>query len=118
DHEASVGDYGPLAHAAIDEILAAGRIPIVAGGTGLYLRAALAELALPPKPAAGARARWERIYDERGGAHAHEHLAEVDPAAAAAVHPSDRRRVVRALELAEVGASLVPDADRLWAGET
>ena len=50
DHEASVGEYALLAHAAIDEILAEGKTPIVVGGTGLYLRAALAVLALPPAP--------------------------------------------------------------------
>ncbi|MBA3788426.1 MAG: (d)CMP kinase, partial [Actinobacteria bacterium] len=49
-HEATLGAYQELAHTAIDEILAAGRTPIVVGGTGLYLRAALAELALPPAP--------------------------------------------------------------------
>ena len=108
DHEASVGEYAPLAHAAIDEILAAGRTPVVVGGTGLYLRAALAELELPPAPAPGARERWERLYDEDGPDAAHARLAELDPAAAAAVHPNDRRRVVRALELAEAGASLAP----------
>ena len=62
-HEASVGEYQRLAHAAIDEILAAGRTPVVVGGTGLYLRAALADLELPPPPAPGARERWERLYD-------------------------------------------------------
>ena len=118
DREASVGEYAPLAHAAVDEILAAGRTPIVVGGTGLYLRAALAELALPPAPAAGARQRWERFYDEQGPAGTHARLEELDPAAAAAVHANDRRRVVRALELAEAGASLAPGEDRLWAGET
>ena len=66
DHEGSVGEYQRLAQAAIDEILAAGRTPVVAGGTGLYLRAALAELELPPAAPAGARARWERLYDEEG----------------------------------------------------
>ena len=66
DREGSVAEYQRLAHAAIDEILAAGRTPIVAGGTGLYLRAALAELDLPPAPAPGARERWERAYDEDG----------------------------------------------------
>jgi tRNA dimethylallyltransferase len=117
DHDASVGEYAPLAHAAVDEILAAGRTPVVVGGTGLYLRAALADLRLPPAPPAGARQRWERVYDAGAGS-AHERLAELDPAAAAAVHPNDRRRVVRALELAEGGASLAPESDRLWAGET
>jgi len=118
DREASVGEYAPLAHAAVDEILAAGRTPVVVGGTGLYLRAALAELALPPAPAPGSRQRWEQFYDERGAAGAHARLEELDAAAAAAVHANDRRRVVRALELADAGASLAPGEDRLWAAET
>ena len=115
-HVASVGEYAPLAHAAVDEVLAAGRAPLVVGGTGLYLRAALAELALPPAPAPGARERWERLYDERGSAAAHARLGELDPAAAARVHPNDRRRVVRALELAQAGGSLVPRRDALFGG--
>jgi tRNA dimethylallyltransferase len=118
DHEASVGEYAPLAHAAIDEILGAGLTPLVVGGTGLYLRAALADLSLPPAPAPGARERWDGFYEERGAAAAHARLADLDPAAAAAVHRNDRHRVVRALELAEGGASLRPSRDRLWAGET
>jgi len=118
DHEASVGDYQREAHAAIDDTLARGRTPVVVGGTGLYLRAALAELELPPAPAAGARERWEEVYDEEGGARAHAELADRDPQAAATVHANDRRRVVRALELAEVGHSLAPQRDRLWSEET
>jgi tRNA dimethylallyltransferase len=114
DHEGSVGEYQRLAHAAIDEILAAGRTPVVAGGTGLYLRAALAELKLPPPPPAGARERWELLYDEGGAEAAHAKLAELDAEAAAVVHPNDRRRVVRALELAETGTSLSPGPSRLW----
>ena len=84
-------------------------------GTGLYLRAALVDLDVPPAPQDGARARLEVEYDSDPAA-AHTRLATVDPAAAAAVHTNDRRRVVRALELAEVGSSLVPDRDRLWSG--
>ena len=57
DHEASLGEYQELAHAAVDEILAAGRTPVVVGGTGLYLRAALADLELPPAPEPGTRER-------------------------------------------------------------
>ncbi len=117
-HEASVGEYARLAHGAIDEILAAGRMAIVAGGTGLYLRAALAELELPPAPPPGARERYEQLYDRSGGVEAHALLAKRDPAAAEAIHPNDRRRVVRALELVEAGTSLRPSRDRLWAGET
>ena len=116
--EGSVADYQRLAHAAIDEILASGRTPIVVGGTGLYLRAALAELELPPPPAAGERERLERLYDRVCGEQAHALLATRDPAAAGVVHPNDRRRVVRALELAEAGSSLHPGQDRLWSDHT
>jgi tRNA dimethylallyltransferase len=118
EHEASVGEYARLAHAAIDEILAAGRTPIVVGGSGLYLRAALAELELPSPPSPGARERFERLYDSVGAERAHALLAEQDPEAGRRVHPNDRRRVVRALELAEAGDSLAPANDRLWASET
>jgi tRNA dimethylallyltransferase len=118
DHEASVGEYQRLAHEAIDVALARGKTPIVVGGTGLYLRAALADLVLPPAPEPGARERWEALYDDQGAEQAHELLSEIDPEAAVAVHPNDRRRVVRALELAEAGSSLRPARDRLWSDET
>lgn len=114
----SVAEYEPLAHEAVDEILAAGRTPIVVGGTGLYLRAALSELELPPPPTPGSRERFEALYDELGPEAAHERLATVDAAAAAVIHANDRRRVVRALELAEAGSSLLPVANRLWGAET
>jgi tRNA dimethylallyltransferase len=116
--EASVAEYAELAHAAIDEILAAGRTPIVVGGTGLYLRAALADLEVPSAPPPGLRDRVERLYDRAGPERAHELLAQRDPAAAAAVHANDRRRVVRALELVETGASLVRAESRLWTEDT
>jgi tRNA dimethylallyltransferase len=117
-HEASVAEYAQLAHAAIDEILSAEMTPIVAGGTGLYLRAALTDLRLPPPPASGARERWEGYYDAEGPRAAHARLQELDPEAAAAVHENDRRRVVRALELTDLGESLVPAQGRLWTEET
>jgi tRNA dimethylallyltransferase len=115
-HTASVGEYAPLAHAAVDEILRAGRTPLVVGGTGLYFRAALAELSLPPAPSAAARLYWSRLYDELGPEGAHARLAELDRAAADRVHANDRRRVIRALELADAGSSLVPRGDRLFSG--
>jgi tRNA dimethylallyltransferase len=114
DHEASVAEYQELAHEAIDEALAQGRTPVVVGGTGLYLRAALAGLELPPPPPPGLRERLERLYERLGPEAAHAALAERDAAAAERVHPNDRRRVVRALELVETGASLAPAEDRLW----
>jgi tRNA dimethylallyltransferase len=117
EHQASVGEYAELAHKAIDGALEEGLTPIVVGGTGLYLRAALADLDLPPAPRPGARELWERAYDELGPERTHEALVERDPEAAARVHPNDRRRVVRALELAEAGSSLAPGTDRLWSDE-
>jgi tRNA dimethylallyltransferase len=117
-HEGSVAEYAQLAHAAIDELIAAGRTPVVTGGTGLYLRAALAELELPPAPSQEQRAQWEDLYDRLGPERAYGVLAERDPGAAARLHPNDRRRVVRALELTELGSSLRPAADRLWASDT
>ena len=116
--EVSVGSYQRLAHAAIDEILEGGGLPLVAGGTGLYLRAALARLDLPPAVPEERRAFWESEYARLGAEAAHALLAERDAAAAARVHPNDRKRVVRALELAEAGASLAPAADGLWSAET
>ncbi len=118
DHEASVGEYQQLAHACIDGILARGATPVVAGGTGLYFRAALAELGVPPAVPPGSRARWDAVYARLGPRRAHAILAERDPAAAAAIHPNDRRRVVRGLELTEVGRSLRPATSRLWSAET
>jgi tRNA dimethylallyltransferase len=117
-HEGSVAEYAELAHAAIDELLAGGKTPIVAGGTGLYLRAALVDLGLPPAPPPELRARWEERYDRLGAERARAVLAERDPDAAARVHANDRRRVVRALELTELGSSLSSGSGRLWTDET
>ncbi|HEY6961086.1 MAG TPA: hypothetical protein VI408_04270 [Gaiellaceae bacterium] len=109
--EVSVGRYQELAHAAIDE---AAR-PLVVGGTGLYFRAALSAMRIPPP---GRRVHWQAEVDRLGLEAAHALLAEQDPAAAARVHANDRRRVIRALELAEAGHSLAPADDRLWTEDT
>ena len=117
-HEGSVAEYAQLAHTAIDELMTAGRTPVVTGGTGLYLRAALAELELPPAPSPEQRAEWEQVYDRLGPEPAYDVLAQRDPAAASRLHPNDRRRIVRALELTALGSSLRPAADRLWTSDT
>ena len=117
-HEGSVAEYAQLAHAAIDALIAAGRTPVVTGGTGLYLRAALAELELPPAPSPEQRAQWQELYERLGPERAYGVLSQRDPGAAARLHPNDRRRVVRALELTELGSSLRPAADRLWTSDT
>jgi tRNA dimethylallyltransferase len=116
-HEGSVAEYAEMAHAVVDDIIRRGRVPIVCGGSGLYLRAALADMPLPPQAEASVRTTAERLYDEQGPAGAHATLAAVDAPAAAAVHPNDRRRVVRALELAESGRSLAAES-RLWSADT
>jgi tRNA dimethylallyltransferase len=116
-HEGSVAEYARLAHQEVDALLAAGATPVLAGGTGLYLRAALVDLELPPAPSRDLRAHWERLYDRLGPERAHAVLAGRDPEAAAYLHANDRRRVVRALELTELGSSLRPRADRLWTDE-
>ncbi|MFN8222578.1 MAG: tRNA (adenosine(37)-N6)-dimethylallyltransferase MiaA [Gaiellales bacterium] len=113
----SVGEYERLAHAAIDEIVAQRGSVVVAGGTGLYLRAALTDLRLPPPPPPGLREETEALVASLGPGAAHTHLAALDPAAAAAVHANDHRRLVRALELVALGRSLAPSRDRLWSGE-
>ena len=112
----SVGAHAPLAQAAVDAAAGRGALPLVVGGTGLYLRAALADLDLPPAVDASERARWEQMYDERGAAVAFGELERRDPRAAERLHANDRQRVVRALELSERGASLAPQRDRLWQG--
>jgi tRNA dimethylallyltransferase len=116
-HEGSVAEYARLAHAEIDGLVEAGRMAVVAGGTGLYLRAALAELELPPAPSPRLRARWEHLYDRLGADRAYAVLSERDPGAAAQLHANDRRRVVRALELTELGSSLRPASNRLWTSD-
>jgi tRNA dimethylallyltransferase len=109
----SVGEYATLAHREIDELVDTRGVAIVAGGTGLYLRAALADLDIPPAVTTSERGRAETLYDADADT-AHARLAELDPAAAALVHVNDRRRVVRALELVAAGSSLVPAEARLW----
>ena len=115
----SAGQFAALAHDEIDTALADGRRPIVVGGTGLYLQAALTDLKLRPPPPPGVRGRILAELEKRGPAALHARLAERAPAAAAAVDPGDRTRIVRALELLEIGEEPAPvgDESRLWTAE-
>ncbi|GAC1319234.1 MAG: tRNA (adenosine(37)-N6)-dimethylallyltransferase MiaA [Thermoleophilaceae bacterium] len=115
DREFSVGEYMPLAHAAIDTALADGRTPLVVGGTGLYLRAALSELSLAPAPPHALRARLEQELASRGPQALHARLAERAPALARSIGPADRSRIVRALERAELGLDAPEQHGELWA---
>jgi tRNA dimethylallyltransferase len=111
----SAGQYAQLAHAEIDDLLTAGERPIVIGGTGLYLRAALTQLSLRPPPALGARERWTAELAQRGPAALHAVLAARAPWAAEAIDPGDSHRIVRSLELLD-GGELEPPPERseLW----
>ncbi len=114
----SAGRYAQLAHAEIDRLLAAGRRPLVVGGTGLYLRAALTDLDMRPPPAQGARERWRAQLDAHGAPALHGVLAERAPRLAAGIDPHDRQRIARALELLELGVRISPDREsQLWSEE-
>jgi tRNA dimethylallyltransferase len=115
DAQFSAGQYAELAHAEIDSLLEGGERPIVVGGTGLYLRAALTELSLRPVPPEGVRERWLAELEQRGPAALHAVLATRAPWAAAEIQPTDRQRIVRALELFDAG-ELEPanEESELW----
>jgi tRNA dimethylallyltransferase len=114
----SVGQYAELAHVEVDGLLAAGRRPLVVGGTGLYLRAALTDLNLRPAPPEGVRARWTGELERRGAAALHAQLAERAPWAAAEIERNDARRLVRSLELLDMGELEPPDGpSQLWSEE-
>jgi tRNA dimethylallyltransferase len=115
DASFSAGQYAELAHAEIDALLAAGRRPLVVGGTGLYLRAALTELSLRPPPPEGARERLLAELQRDGASALHARLAERAPWAAEGLDPNDRQRIVRALELLDAGELEPPSGpSELW----
>lgn len=103
----SVACYMGQAHAAIDAAVAAGQVPVVCGGTGLYVRAALEDMDFPAGEQLEnpVRQRYEHLAEELGPDGLHALLAQRDPASAALIHPNNVRRVVRAFELLEQGMS-------------
>lgn len=119
DAQFSAGQYAELAHAEIDDLIQAGKRPIVVGGTGLYLRAALTELSLRPPPPPGVRERWLAELEQRGPQALHAELARRAPWAAAEIEPADRQRIVRSLELHDAGElEPPPDQSELWTDAT
>ncbi|WP_460792349.1 tRNA (adenosine(37)-N6)-dimethylallyltransferase MiaA [Micromonospora sonneratiae] len=98
---ASVAEYQRLARAAVDDILARGRVPLLVGGSGLYVRAVLEEFEFPGTDPQ-VRARLEAELAEVGTAPLYERLRAADPAAAANILPGNGRRIVRALEVIEL----------------
>ena len=109
----SVNDYVLAAERAVQDILSRGRLPIFCGGTGLYLDAFLRG-GLPETPAAdpALRAELQALADERGEDFLHAELAAVDPESAAATHPNNVRRVIRALEIYRLTGTPKSEWDR------
>jgi tRNA dimethylallyltransferase len=119
DARFSVGEYAQLAHAEIDRLLAQGARPIVVGGTGLYVRAALADLDLRPAPPEEVRARWEAELRRVGAPALHAELARRAPWAAKGIDRNDRTRIVRSLELLDLGELEPPsEPNQLWTAST
>jgi tRNA dimethylallyltransferase len=112
--EFSAGRFAELAHAEIDSLLAEGRRPIVVGGTGLYLRAALADLDMRPPVPDEVRQAVERELTERGSGALH---AELEPELRAGVDPNDRKRIARLTELIRAGIEPARSSERLWTAE-
>ena len=100
DRRFNVAEYRTMAHACIAQILERGRLPIVAGGTGLYIKAILDDFLFPDEgPDYALREELEAEAARRGPAALYERLLQVDPGTARRLHPNDVRRVVRALEV-------------------
>jgi tRNA dimethylallyltransferase len=112
--EFSAGRYAEAAHRKIDELLTDRRRPIVVGGTGLYLRAALADLDLRPPVPAEIREEVEAELAERGSEALH---AGLDAELAEKVDPNDRKRIARLTELSRVGIEASSGAQGLWTAE-
>jgi tRNA dimethylallyltransferase len=112
---ANVAEYQGMARAVIEDITGRGRVPMLVGGSGLYVRAALDDLHFPGTDP-GTRARLEAELTRCGPAVLHARLAALDPAAAAAILPSNGRRIVRALEVIEISGrpytAILPGYDR------
>lgn len=102
----SVRMFQDQARACVDAAVSAGRVPVLCGGSGLYLDAVIDEMEFPAGSAGGdSRRRYETIAAERGPAALHGLLRSRDPESAARIHPNNVRRVVRALELSDEGVS-------------
>jgi tRNA dimethylallyltransferase len=110
----TAGQYSRWARAVIAEITGRGHLPILVGGTGLYLRALLEGLSPAPPRSEALRQRLRTLADAKGSAHLHAVLKRLDPSAAAVIHPNDTPKLIRALEV--YMAARVPISE-LWRGE-
>ncbi len=115
--EFSAGEFADLAHSEIDRAVSAGRRPIVVGGTGLYMRAAVSELDLRSPVPDAIRARWQDALTSLGPLALHRQLLERAPDVAARIEPTDGRRVTRALELLDAGQPPPAPSRGLWSAK-
>ena len=113
DEYSTAGDYARRARQVITDISARGRLPIVAGGTGLYLRALLDGLFSGPPRSAELRERLRAAHEEHGAAYLHRLLRRLDPAAASAIHANDVPKLIRAIEVCLTSSSRQKMTD-LW----
>ena len=120
DEPYSVALYAREAHRAIDEACGRGLVPVVCGGTGLYVRAALEDMDFPAGDQVGnpVRDRYTKLADDIGADALHRRLEEIDPESAALIHPHNVRRVVRAFELLEGGSSYAREHETAAARST
>ncbi len=109
----STGDYIPMCLRTLTEIEARGKRVILCGGTALYLNALIHGLFEGPKAEWSVRMRLEEQAEREGLSALHARLASVDPAAAARIHPNDRRRIIRAIEVHESAGSAMSE---MWRG--
>lgn len=118
-HEASFVGFAERAHAEIDDAIASHGVVVACGGSGLYLQAALTRLAHSdlggaPQHDPATRAELEEAYDQLGGGALLAELTALDPHVGARLHPNDRPRIVRALEVARRGESIAPKGASHW----
>ena len=111
DREMSAGRFAAIAHAEIDDLVESGRLPIVVGGTGLWLRAALSDLDLLPPVDGSVREEVERDLENRGSEALH---AELPVRLSGRVHPNDRNRIARWTALIQCGLEPETDSSGMW----
>ena len=117
DSEFSAGQYSELAHEEIDRAIGRGELPIVVGGTGLYLQAALTEMPMRPPISPATEEALQRQLETEGAEALHEQLAARSPAAAARINVSDHRRLLRALALLAEGQSIEDQDGGIWTSQ-
>lgn len=119
DEEYSAARYCREARSVIEDVARRGKLPLLVGGTGLYIRGLLGGLSFAARPASNVRRRWEKFIREKGKAAARLELERLDPDAAATVDSNNPRRLARALEAAaSAGPSVASERHKLWSPDS